>query len=454
IGVESRAGVGSTFWFEIPFERSANTLIDRDQLPDHFKTLRTLIVDDVPMNIDILGRQLQAFGMVVDGSPDGFDALAKLERAWAQGKPYDLIFTDHMMPGLAGDAFVARVRAMPHLAETKIIMASSAGRHSIPNTGGLGLEAIMEKPIRHQELVDTLSNIYSPGSHESRREIMRDEADIFSNRASCTILLAEDNRVNQKFAVALLSRAGHAITIANNGHEAVDAVRRDNFDLILMDIQMPEMDGIQATQQIRSLPAPKCNIPIIAMTANAMAGARAQYRAAGMDDYIAKPVRADLLLDMIGGLTKRKVRPNSRAPDGASDMSRAREDGTFSALDDLVKIMPRSDVEELVADFMLELPRQLAGIQQALGNEDYEEALREAHILTGTSGNLGLEPLSHAARALQEQLRSETRDELQACAHELAVQGALALDALVKWRGTEPADAGRGGAAQASSGTS
>lgn len=454
IGVESRVGVGSTFWFEIPFERSAHTLIDRDQLPDHFKTLRTLIVDDVPMNIDILGRQLQAFGMVVEGSPDGFDALAKLERAWAQGKPYDLIFADHMMPGLAGDAFVGRVRAMPHLAETKIIIASSAGRHSIPNTSELGLEAIMEKPIRHQELVDTLSNIYSPGSHETRRTVMSVEADTFSSRASCAILLAEDNKINQKFAVALLTRAGHVVTVANNGHEAVDAVRRDNFDLVLMDIQMPEMDGIQATQQIRSLPAPKCDIPIIAMTANAMAGARAQYRTAGMDDYIAKPVRADHLLDMIGEMMGGKETPKRRPPEDASEMSRVREEVSFSTLDGLVAIMSRSDVEELVADFMLELPRQLAGIQQALDNDDYADAMHEAHILIGTSGNLGLGPLSRAARALQEHLQSEARDELQACAHELAVQGAVALDLLVKWRETEPADAAEDGAAQTSAGIS
>src|SRR6185436_9692925 len=122
---------------------------------------RTLIVDDVPMNIDILGRQLAAFGMKVHGVEDGFGAMAELERAWAAGKPYDLVFTDHMMPGMSGDAFVRRLRTQPHLAETKVIIVSSAGRHVIPNVADLRLEAVLEKPVRHQELLDNLINIYS-----------------------------------------------------------------------------------------------------------------------------------------------------------------------------------------------------------------------------------------------------------------------------------------------------
>jgi CheY-like chemotaxis protein len=161
IGVTSALGAGSTFWFEIPFEKSAAHVADRETLPAHFKTLRVLLVDDVEMNLTIMGRQLKAFGMKVHGVADGFAAMAELERAWHRSKPYDLVFLDQMMPGLTGDALVRRIRANPHLAEIKLVLVSSGGRDIVKDAGDLRLEAVLEKPVRHQELLDTLINIYS-----------------------------------------------------------------------------------------------------------------------------------------------------------------------------------------------------------------------------------------------------------------------------------------------------
>jgi len=308
IGVTSSSGAGSIFWFEIPFPRSTAHVLDRETLPAHFKALRVLLVDDIAMNLTIMGRNLRAFGMTVSTAADGFAAMAELERAWHNGKPYDLAFLDQMMPGLAGDALARRIRQNAHIADTKIVIVSSAGRGSVQNDADLHLEAILEKPVRHQDLFDTLVNIYSTRSDHSHVPAVRSAGATLPSQAPTQrplrILLAEDNRVNQQFATVVLKKAGYSnVELAGNGHAAVDAVRRSDFDVILMDVEMPDLDGIQATRQIRALPEPKCSIPIIAMTAHAMAGVKQQYLAAGMNDYISKPIQVKLLLSKIAKVT-------------------------------------------------------------------------------------------------------------------------------------------------------
>jgi signal transduction histidine kinase/DNA-binding response OmpR family regulator len=304
IGVTTVNGAGSTFWFEIPFEKSTAQVADREALPAHFKTLRVLLVDDIEMNLIIMSSQLKTFGMAVSTASDGFAAMAELERAWHNGKPYDLVFLDQMMPGLTGDELARRIRQNVHITETKIVIVSSAGRSAVSNSADLHLEAILEKPVRYQELFDALINIYSarpelPSMKASTGSVVRALA-----VRPLRILLAEDNKINQQFATVVLTKAGHSVQVAGNGHEAVDAVRRSDFDVILMDVQMPDLDGVEATRQIRALPEPKCNIPIVAMTANAMSGAKDEYLTAGMDDYVSKPVQPKLLLAKLAKLAE------------------------------------------------------------------------------------------------------------------------------------------------------
>jgi CheY-like chemotaxis protein len=150
IGVTSRVGVGSTFWFEIPFEKSTAQVADRDALPAHFKTLRVLLVDDIEMNLTIMSRQLKAFGMTTTGVSDGFAAMAELERAWHRGQPYDLVFLDQMMPGLSGEALASRIRANEHISDTKLVIVSSAGRGGVKNAAGTST-ARERAPWRHRQ---------------------------------------------------------------------------------------------------------------------------------------------------------------------------------------------------------------------------------------------------------------------------------------------------------------
>ena len=438
IGVTSEVGRGSTFWFEIPFEKSTAHVADRGTLPEHFKSLRVLLVDDIEMNITIMTRQLKAFGMTVTGAHDGFAAIAELERAWHRGQPYDLVFLDLMMPGMAGDDLARRIRLNQHLADTKLVVVSSGGRGAMRDAPQLRLDAVLEKPVRHQELLDTLINIYSIktespalsaplGSPGAKRPAPP------SHRRPLRILLAEDNKVNQQFATVLLTKAGHSVDIAGNGHEAVDAVRRRDYDVVLMDIQMPELDGVGATRQIRALPAPRCDLPIIAMTAHAMAGAREEYLAAGMDGYVSKPVQPKLLFAALA-----EVPQNEAAAETAPAEPEILDAGK---LDELQSVLPRAKVADFIKLYLADVELNLAAIAEARAKSDFETVARQAHQLVSTSGNLGLMRTSAAARRLEQACRTAEPGNIYRLISALVESCEASAAALKFWSAKHPADA-------------
>ncbi|HEX4508180.1 MAG TPA: response regulator [Alphaproteobacteria bacterium] len=301
----SRQGHGTSFTFEIPLEVTSAPRVESADLHAALKGVRALIVDDIPMNLEIICRQLAGFEMDLQCSEDGFEALAELERSWHRGKPYDIVFLDQMMPGLSGDALAQRIRAAPALAETKLVIISSAG-----DTGKKSeklVDARLDKPLRQRDLLACLARFYAgERGDEAKAEAALAPAEPAKPAAtgpqSLRILMAEDNRINQLFAVALLTKAGYAVDVVANGHQAVDAVRDRDYDVVLMDIQMPELDGSQATAQIRALPPPKSDIHIIALTANAMSGAKEQYLGTGFDGYVTKPIQPAVLLAKLAEL--------------------------------------------------------------------------------------------------------------------------------------------------------
>ena len=326
VEVASRPGQGSTFSFEIALETTSAPRIDGADLQTQLKGVRTLLVDDLPMNLEIISRQLAGLGMDIQICEDGFEALAELERSWHRGKPYDIVFMDQMMPGMSGDALAERIRAIPSLAETKLVIVSSAGDTSSRKTDRLA-DARLDKPLRQRDLLACLARLYAvapPEEAEPEPAVAKASAKPAAIQAApvqttagstkpLRILMAEDNRINQLFAVALLTKAGHAVDVVANGHQAVDAVRDRDYDVVLMDIQMPELDGSQATAQIRTLPAPKSDIRIIALTANAMSGAKEQYLSSGFDDYVTKPIEPAILLAKLAELTPAGHRARSVA---------------------------------------------------------------------------------------------------------------------------------------------
>jgi signal transduction histidine kinase/CheY-like chemotaxis protein/HPt (histidine-containing phosphotransfer) domain-containing protein len=402
IGVSSRPGQGSTFWFTLPLERSTASLADRQVIAAHFKNLRALVVDDIPLNLEIMRRQLESFGIATSTVGDGFAAMAELERAWHRSQPYDLVLLDQMMPGLSGDELAGRIRAHEHLSETHLIIVSSVGRDCIRQKQNLKLEAVLDKPVRHQELLDTLANIYGVSAVPQATAPARETPPVERRKAGLNILLAEDNKINQQYATVLLTKAGHRITIAQNGHEAVDAARQGDFDVILMDVQMPELDGVEATRQIRAFGTPRGAVPIFAMTANAMNGVSEEYLAAGMNDYVSKPFQPAVLLAKLDRLAGA---PGIEAPAAPRDAVPLLETAN---LETLAGAMTPDDLAAFVSLYLHDAQSHLQLMDDCLRKTDFDGIARQAHMLVGAAGNMGAQRSCALARGIEQLCK--TRD--------------------------------------------
>lgn len=298
IDLVSTLGKGSTFWFELSLPRLRSSTLHPDGLPLKTKTLRALMVDDIATNVELLGRSLRMLGMEAASCDSAFAAMSELEAAWHRGKPYDIVFLDHMMPGRTGVELARQIRSREQFDGVKLVLVTSAGRQALKGET-VRFDYVIEKPLRQQVLHDCLVAILptqdiapakpAPGPTTAPPIAAQPTSGL-------KILLAEDNRINQKFALALLEKSGYTADVVDTGLKAVEAVMKADYDVILMDIQMPELDGVAATARIRALNGSKASVPIIAMTANAMIGQREEYLKAGMNDYIAKPIQsADLI---------------------------------------------------------------------------------------------------------------------------------------------------------------
>jgi CheY-like chemotaxis protein/HPt (histidine-containing phosphotransfer) domain-containing protein len=382
--------------------------------------MRCLIVDDIKMNLEILGRQLTPTGMQITTVQDGFSALAELERAWNNSDPYPIVILDQMMPGLSGTETARRIRSMAGLAETRLVLLTSCGRHALSGIQPGLFDTILEKPVKESGLLKALEAQQAPRpmaqvTPSTPLPHQVEDTPVVSAAPANTlnILLVEDNKLNQKFAMALLSQAGHRIEVADNGLKAIQAVERSDYDVILMDVQMPEMDGLQATKRIRAMPNPKCAMPIIMLTANAMAGAREQYIAAGANDYVAKPISTDELISKLNNIAGKKrtngLPPSPRPilkqlahPDQNSDMN-------WDLVASVRKAFSAEDFSQYVKDHIADTQSRIQRIKESIKSGDSATAASQAHILISTAGNLGSAKVSQCARAIEAKCRSADR---------------------------------------------
>jgi signal transduction histidine kinase/DNA-binding response OmpR family regulator len=301
-GVKSTLGEGSTFWFDVPL------LLDSEQEPapvalGNLLGLRVLIVDDNEVNRRVLREQMANWGMRSDSLASGTEAVATMCSAGEQGDPYDFLLLDYHIPLMDGVAVAAAVRATPAISDVPIIMLTSVaygrGRQV---SDGVTLDACLTKPTRQSQLLNALMNARAKRLPCGTPDFIAPPTTVHEppvrlerkfGGANWRVLVVDDNAVNQRVAVRMLERLGLRTDVAGNGLEAVRMVRTLPYDAVFMDCQMPEMDGFAATREIRRTEKNGERIAIIAMTAEALAGAREQCFAAGMDDYIAKPVRLD-----------------------------------------------------------------------------------------------------------------------------------------------------------------
>ena len=300
IWVESLPGQGSCFHFTASFGVAGEL---EEPNPDQARLtgMPALVVDDNGTNRRILTELLWLWKMRPASAASGMEALGMLRQAAERGDPFSLVLTDCHMPDMDGFDLAARIKNSPHLTEAVIMMLTSGEQKGdIKRCRELGIAAYLTKPVRRAELRSAIVRAVTGRIAPSMTQALAREPSAAPARARMRILLAEDNIVNQRVAFRILEKQGYSVVLASNGIEALKAMQDHDFDLVLMDVQMPEMGGFEATEKIRQSERPGgTRIPIIAMTAHAMTGDRERCLAAGMDDYISKPARAAVLVELV-----------------------------------------------------------------------------------------------------------------------------------------------------------
>jgi CheY-like chemotaxis protein len=389
IAIHSVPGEGSTFQFSVPFE--ITSAVPVSAVPGHVPRLvgmRVLVVDDNAVNRKILETQLTRWRMkpvVVSG---GQAALEELAGAARDSDPFGLVLLDAQMPDLDGFDVAAAIGKRPELAGSTIMMLSSGGEYGDSSRcRELGIAAYLTKPVKQSDLFDSISRIVE-GATAARANAAAAAAPTDTATRRLSVLLAEDNVVNQRVAVGLLTRRGHTVTVANDGLEVLTELDRQPFDVVLMDVQMPEMGGFEASQAIRAREAEKGgHMPIIAMTAHAMAGDRERCLAAGMDGYLSKPIDPPALFAAIEG--ERSVKESAPPPIDRPSLL-ARMGGDEELMRDVVQL------------FLTDCPERLAAIRAAIDRGDAVRLRGEAHTLKGAAASLSAAELAEAARALEQ----------------------------------------------------
>ncbi|HXN24639.1 MAG TPA: response regulator [Candidatus Dormibacteraeota bacterium] len=303
IWVESEPSKGSRFHFTAHFglqKVSARTIVPRD--PSTLRDMRVLVVDDNATNRQILLKMLASWGTRPLAVDSGAAAISTLSEAQGFGRNFPLILLDAQMPEIDGFALAEYIKRKPEWGAATIMMLSSAGqRGDAKRCRELGIAAYLTKPVRQGELLDAVLTALGTRPIKETPPALVTRHSIRENSHHLRILLVEDNAVNQMLATRLLEKRGHAVTAAGNGNEALVALEKDSFDLVLMDVQMPDMDGFEATAAIREKEKSSGNhLTVIAMTAHAMVGDKERCLEAGMDDYIAKPIRPEELNELLG----------------------------------------------------------------------------------------------------------------------------------------------------------
>jgi CheY-like chemotaxis protein/HPt (histidine-containing phosphotransfer) domain-containing protein len=403
IWLESELGRGSVFHFVLPFEiRTTSTTSTQRALKD-LRGMRVLIVDDNATNRRILEETLNRWGLqptVVDGAGAAMHAF---DYSLQSGGPFRFALIDFQMPDVDGFGLAERIRKRPEFDSTAILMLSSVGHRSdAKRSRQLGISVYLTKPVRQSVLLDAILAVLDGEEDTSLndsgiRETVATEAD-----RPLRILVAEDNVINRRVLVAILERKGHVVTVAVNGHEAVLAAAENTFDLALMDVQMPEMDGLEATAAIRTAERHSgLHLPIIAVTANAMKGDIEICLNAGMDSYLSKPVNATALLALVDSM----MAPGSGTPAEATAPPSAEGPAGHPAIDleDVLERVggDRALLMELAQLFRSECPGMLSHIRLCIDDDDAAGLEMAAHSFKGACLNLGAGPTASAALVLE-----------------------------------------------------
>ena len=406
VGVTSEPGIGSTFFFdaEFPFVDTPSQL--QDLISPNLRRLRVLLADDRPSTRQVLLEMLESFSFEVTAVASGTAALAELNHAATDqpSNPYQLVLMDWNMPGMNG---VEACRLM-HQNSTQpqiptIIMLTEHEQEQARNAANqVDINCFLIKPVTATTLFETVERTLSP-EHGGSVTPMGQQAPPVPQLQGTKVLVVEDNRINQQVAQELLEKAGIAVQVADDGARAVKAIMNSPFDLVLMDLQMPDMDGYQATQIIRNDPRFK-NLPIVAMTAHALAGAREKCLAAGMNDYIAKPIDP---ATFYATLTK-WIRLQKQASADNTELTLGKTDFPgIDATEGLLRVGGNVELyQRLLTEFVDDHGQDDEKLTTMLSENNIDDARRLVHTLRGVAGNIGASNLQRHSAALEQALLS------------------------------------------------
>jgi CheY-like chemotaxis protein/HPt (histidine-containing phosphotransfer) domain-containing protein len=396
IWVESEVGNGSVFHFTMRVDLDHSV---KDSLPPkvRFDGLSVLIVDDNAVNRLVLCRSLEAEGMITHATASGSEALQWLSQGPSDMPPCDIVLLDAQMPEMDGFAVAQHILKLPRCGALPMVMLSSAGmKGDAQRAMEVGIGGYMTKPIARDELLQVLARILNV-SADSPDALVTSQS-LSEEQVLMNVLLVEDHLVNQKLAITLLERWGHNVEVADNGEIAVEMAARQQFDVILMDMMMPVMDGLEATRRIRAEEISR-RTPIIAMTANAMEADRERCLQAGMDDYLSKPIKAQELRQMLQHFSSSSVLMSQTRP--APLIAVAPSAPAF----DYLAALRRADQEvvEIISEaFVDQWPAELGKISDGLACGDLTVVMHTAHALKGTLSMFGAAPASALAAQMEQ----------------------------------------------------
>jgi signal transduction histidine kinase/DNA-binding response OmpR family regulator/HPt (histidine-containing phosphotransfer) domain-containing protein len=417
IGVDSEPGKGATFWFVVRMAIGDATADAARGTHGELAGLRVLVVEDNATNRAILHHQVGGWGMSNGSAENGKEALTMLRAAASQETPYDLAIVDMKMPGMDGIELAEAIKADPAISRVKLIMLTSMVGQlgDAERARQAGIITCLSKPVRQFDLYNCLSRAaaHQPGASEIGARPINVEVEQQAPRQGL-VLLAEDHPINQEVAVAMLEAFGCQVDVASNGREAVDAVKRRDYDVVLMDCQMPEMDGFSATAEIRrGTTADDRRVPIVALTANAMQGDREKCLASGMDDYLPKPFNQDQLHAMltrwlpqrehaanastIGQAAVTDASQTSAQPHGQAsgqpvvnaDPQRRPSPIDRNAIATIGSLGKPNLLQRVIKLFCDDTPKLLESMHQAAAANDPEQLFSAAHRLKSSSANVG-----------------------------------------------------------------
>ncbi|MFH1550015.1 MAG: response regulator, partial [Planctomycetota bacterium] len=410
IGVESKEGKGSRFWFVVPFDSQDVEQTQPEWRMPEIYGMRMLVVDDNETNRIILVKILESFGCEPAAVATGAKGIETLVDAARSGNPYKMVFLDNYMPGMDGEQTAREIKANPEISDVEIVMLTSAKRRGdVSRFDAIGCAGYLVKPVKQSQLYDTIITVLCIGENRKTKKttiVTRDTA-LLPRIQKAKILLVEDNPVNQKLAAKLLERVGLHCVVADNGEDALKALSGDRYDLVLMDIQMPVMNGFEATRAIREREGSERHTPIIAMTAHAMQGDRERCLKAGMDDYLSKPLNRKEMFSVIEKWVKASLTDSHPAREKASSKISASRNSPID-LDSALERAggDREFLNELIETFLEHTPEQINLLDGAAQKGGAESVAGSAHSIKGSAGNLSADSIASLAEVIEKMAKS------------------------------------------------